>query len=84
MCGKFDESVDHVIAGCPELAKTEFIQRHDNAASYIHWKVYQSYDMKTTFKWYDHKPDTVVENERAMILWNMPIHTDRDIVANIS
>ena len=27
---------------------------------------------------YDHKSDTVVENEQATILWNMPIHTDRD------
>ena len=25
MCGKLDESVDHVIAGCPELAKTEYM-----------------------------------------------------------
>ena len=82
MCGKFDESIDHVISGCPELAKTEYIQRHDNAASYIHWKVCQSYDIKTTDKWYDHKPDTVVENEQATILWNMPIHTDREIAAN--
>ena len=34
MCGKFDESVNHVISGCPELAKTEYIERHDNGASY--------------------------------------------------
>ena len=49
-CGNFDESVDHVISGCPELAKTEYIQRHDNTASYIHWKVCQSYDIKTNDK----------------------------------
>lgn len=55
MCGKFDESVDHIISGCPELAKTEYIQRHDNAADYIHWKVCQSYNIKTTEKWYDYK-----------------------------
>ena len=41
-CGKFDESVNHVISRWPELAKTEYIQRQDNAASYIHWKVCQS------------------------------------------
>ena len=64
MCGKFDESVDHVISGCPELAKTKYIQRHDKAASHIHWKVGQSYGIDTTDKWYDHKPDTVAENEQ--------------------
>ena len=80
MCGKFDESVDHIIAhSCLALAKTEYIQRHDNAASYIHWKVCQSYDIKTTEKCYDHEPDTVVENEQGTILWNMPIHTDGEI-----
>ena len=84
MCGKFDESVDHDISDCPELAiaKTEYIQKYDNAAYYIHWKVCQSYDIKTTDKWSDHKPDTVVENEQATILWNMPIHNDREIAAN--
>ena len=82
MCGKFDESVDHVISGCPELGKTEYIQRHDNAASYLHCKVCQSYDIKATSKWYDHLPDTVVENKQATILWNIPIHTNREIAAN--
>ena len=82
MCGKFDESVDHIICGYPELAKTEYIQRHDNAASYIHWKVCPSYAMKTTDKWFEHKPETVVENKQAMIFRNMPIHTDRKIAAN--
>ena len=43
------------------LPKTKCIQRRDNAASYIHWKVCQSYDIKTADKWYDHKPDTVVQ-----------------------
>ena len=42
MCGKFDESADHVNSGCPELGKSEYIQRHDNASSHIHWKVCQN------------------------------------------
>ena len=72
MSGKFDDSVDHIICGYPELAKTEY------AASYIHWKVCLSCDIKTTDKWSEHKPETVVEKEQATILWNMPIHTDRE------
>ena len=75
MWGKFDESVDHIISGCPELAKTEYIQRHDKAADYIHWKVCQSYNIKTTEKWYDYKPETVAENEQATVLWNMSFNS---------
>ena len=34
--------------------------------------------------WCDHKPQTVVETERALTLWNFPIHTDKTIQANKS
>ena len=68
MCDKFDESVDHTTPVCPQLVKMEYIQRHDhNVASYSHWKVCQSYDIKTTDKWYEHKQETVVENELATV-----------------
>ena len=51
---------------------------HSNAASYIHWKVCQNYNIMTSEdKLYEQKPETVVENEQAAILCNKPIHTDR-------
>ena len=28
------------------------------------------------------QPEIVVENEQPMVVWNMPIHTDGEIVAN--
>ena len=28
MCNKYDETIDHIVSGCPELAKTEYIHRH--------------------------------------------------------
>ena len=31
ICGKFQETVDHLVSGCPELAKTEYMQRHNKA-----------------------------------------------------
>ena len=84
MCNKYDETIDHIVSGCPELAKTEYIHRHDKAATYIHWKVCHNYryNIKTSEKWYDHEPETVTENEDVTILWDMPIHTDRKITAN--
>ena len=69
MCGKYDETVDHIVSGCPELAKTEYINRHNKAASYIHWAVCKHYNIpSTTAKWYDHQPLTVTENENVTIL----------------
>ena len=82
MCNKYDETIDHIVSGCPELAKTEYIHRHDKAAAYIHWKVCHNFNIKTSEKWYDHQPEAVTENEDVTILWDIPIHTDRKITAN--
>ena len=82
LCNKFHESIDHTVAGCPELAKTEYIKRHNNAAAYMHWKILQYYNIKTTDKWYEHEPDTVKDNEEVTILWDMQVHTDRIIKPN--
>ena len=82
MCNKYDETIDHIVSGCPELAKTEYIHRHNKAAAYMHWKVCHNYNIQTSEKWYDHEPETVTENEDVKILWDMPIHTDRKITAN--
>ncbi|XP_078357225.1 uncharacterized protein LOC144642106 [Oculina patagonica] len=82
MCNKYDETIDHIVSGCPELSKTEYTHRHDKAAAYIHWKVCHNYNIETSEKWYDHEPETVTENEDVTILWDMPIHTDRKITAN--
>ena len=38
--------------------------------------------MTTEKRWYKHTPEKVSENDRATILWDMPIHTDREIKAN--
>ena len=32
-CGQFQETVDHIASGCPELTKAEYIQRHNKAAA---------------------------------------------------
>jgi len=40
ICNQYPETIDHVVAGCPELAKIEYTHRgHDKAAKYIHWKL---------------------------------------------
>ena len=39
LCGCFDETIDHLVSGCPELAKTEYIRCHNKAAAHKHWKI---------------------------------------------
>ena len=56
MCKEFEETIDHIVAGCPVLSNTEYIQRHDEAAGYLHWRICKHYYFPTADKWYEHKP----------------------------
>jgi len=82
ICNQFEETIDHIVSGCPSLAKTEYMYRHNNAASYIHWKICKHHNLPAAEKWYDHQPQTVTENDNVTILWDMPVNTDREISAN--
>ena len=82
MCNQYDETIDHIVSGCPTLARTEYIQRHNRAAGYIHWKICKHFGLPAADKWYEHKPETVTENTSVTVLWDMPVNTDREIKAN--
>ncbi|KAF7218105.1 putative LOC107393841-like protein [Nothobranchius furzeri] len=82
MCSQYEETIDHIVSGCPTLARTEYIHRHDRAASYIHWKICKHFHLPAADKWYEHQPPTVTENNNIAVLWDMPINTDREIMAN--
>ena len=82
LCNKSQETIDHIISGCPELAKTEYIHRHNKVATHLHWNICREYNVDTVDKWYEHEPKTVVERDNITILYDMPIHTDRAITAN--
>ncbi|CAH3015265.1 unnamed protein product, partial [Porites evermanni] len=74
-------TIDHLVSGCPELAKTEYIHRHNKAAAHMHWKICKEFGIEVKERWYEHEPKTVTENDSVTILWDMPIHTDRTIAA---
>ena len=82
LCGRFDETIDHLVSGCPGLAKSEYIHRHNKAAAHIHWKICKEFGIELKDRWYEHEPTTVTEKNNITILWDMPIHTDRTIAAN--
>ena len=78
ICNRYEETIEHIVSGCPELANAECIQRHNKAAAYIHWKTCPHYNIQVSDKWYEHEPATVNENIEATILWDIQLHTDRE------
>ena len=82
ICGHYQETIDHIVAGCPEMAKSEYLHRHDKTASYLLWNICKELNIKVEKRWYEHEPQTVTERDNITISWDMPIQTDREIEAN--
>ena len=79
LCDKSQETIDHIISGCPELAKTEYIHRHNKVETRLHWNICKEYKVDTVDTWYKHNPKTVVEKVDITMMHDMPIQTDRTI-----
>ena len=82
MCRKVDESRDHIVSGCSKLSqKEEYKRRHDNLGKIVHWKLARKCYFEVGDKWYEHEPESVLENEDYEILWDFSIQTDHVIEA---
>ena len=82
ICGQFQETIDHIVAGCPQLAKAEYLHRHNKAVTYLHWNICNEMNIDTNEKWCKHEPQTVTEKDNITILWDMPIQTDHEMKSN--
>ncbi len=39
LCKTFEEIIHHILAGCPVLAYTEYVHRHNKMAAIVHWHI---------------------------------------------
>ena len=77
-----DETIDHLISGCPTLAPNEYLNRHNRVGQYLHWKICKQYGSQNANNWYEHQPEAVTETDNVSILWDYSIQTDRKIKPN--
>ena len=78
-CRKVDESIDDIVSGCSKIAQKEYQGRHDNLGKMGHWKLARKCNFEARDKWYEHEPESVLENEDYEILWDFSIQTDHAI-----
>ena len=81
LCKKADESIGHVVSGCSKLAQKEYKRRHDNLGKIVHWKLARKCNFEAGDKWYEHEPESVLENEDYKILLDFSIQNDHVIEA---
>ena len=76
MCRKVDGSIDHIVSGCSKLAQKVYKRRHDNLGKVVHRKLARKCNFEAGDKWYEHNPESVLENEDYKILWDFSIQTN--------
>ena len=81
VCRKVDGIIDRIGSGCSKLAQKECKRRHDNLGKIVHWKLARKCNFEAGDKWYEHEPESVLENEDYKILWDFSIQTDHIIEA---
>ncbi|XP_031334544.1 uncharacterized protein LOC116164497 [Photinus pyralis] len=83
MCKSTSETIQHITSGCPSLAQTEYLNRHNLTAKILHKYLLQKYNIKSTQEpYYKHIPEPVHENKNYKIYWDRSIITDKIITNN--
>jgi hypothetical protein len=82
LCKEYEETIDHLISGCPTLAKNEYIIRHNKVCTHLHYSICKKLGIETAENLYSHIPKPVTEHEDITVLWNRGIHTDREVLVN--
>ncbi|XP_051920732.1 uncharacterized protein LOC127600296 isoform X1 [Hippocampus zosterae] len=81
LCKEAPETIQHITAGCKMLAGKAYMERHNQVAGIVYRNICAEYGLETPrSKW--ETPPKVVENDRAKVLWDFQIQTDKIVMAN--
>ena len=81
LCGKKNQSAQHLVSGCEKLAQRKYTRRHSNVAKKVYWDFCKKNGLEHTKKWYEHIPEGAVENEKVKVLWDINVQCDNVIEA---
>ena len=71
LCHEHEETIQHVLAGCPILAATSYIERHNMVARVVHLHLCRNFSLPlSSGTWFSHEPLSVIENDVVKILWD--------------
>ena len=54
VCGEWFETVKHIVSECGQLAKKQYMIRHEKMGLRIHWELCRKYGIDCSSKWYNH------------------------------
>jgi len=56
MCYEAEHIKHTVVVGCTKLAPSEYTNRHNRVAGYIHWMICKHMGLQVTDRYYEHIP----------------------------
>ena len=68
-------------AGCPSLAQTIYLDRHNAVTSAVHWNLCGLYGFEQLSQWWCHHPEPVLDSGNYKLLYDFDIYTDCGITA---
>ncbi|PFX11816.1 Retrovirus-related Pol polyprotein from type-1 retrotransposable element R2 [Stylophora pistillata] len=79
LCGKGQESVAHVLAGCSALAQTAYLTRHNAAFKILFFELLRDHGLVNTVPpWYSPtQPKPIYEGEKVTAYWDVPVFADQ-------
>ena len=80
-CGQFPESIEHIMAGCPLVAQTVYLEYYIAISSTIHWCLCGNCGFQRSDKWWQHHQEPVLENASFKLLYDFNIFTGIQISA---
>ena len=69
------------MSGCGKLVQKDYKRRNDSVGRYVHWQCWEKLGLNRDRLWYEHEPESVVQNENFKIRWDFTIHCDYMIEA---
>jgi len=82
MCCKAEEHIRYIVAGCTALAPSEYTNRHNKVAGYLHWTICKHMGLQVTEKYYEHIPEKVINDHGTTIMCEIRVITDQATLAN--
>jgi hypothetical protein len=83
LCKQHEETIDHLTSGCPILAKSEYLMRHDKFCAHLQHSIYKALGIEkqtngTHTHTHTHMPKPVYEEGDVTVLWNQAVQRDRE------
>lgn len=82
-CKKPGETIEHVTAGCSELANNAYLGRHNSIAAMVHQELALKEGLIENYiPYYKYNPLAVLQNSRNVLYWDRTIITDKPVAHN--